>query len=154
MTTTSHGAFSIERLYAAPPQRVFAAWADPVAKRAWFAEGKGSEVQSYHLDFRNGGAEIARYRFLKGEEMFGKETTFGNDTTFNEIIPNERIIFTYAMSRDGVRFSVSLATVEFSPPKTAHACFSLSMAPSSMAPTARRCAKRVGATYWRLWSAT
>jgi uncharacterized protein YndB with AHSA1/START domain len=34
---------------------------------------------------------------------------------FNEIIPNERIIFTYTMDRDGVRFSVSLASVEFQP---------------------------------------
>ena len=44
---------------------------------------------------------------------FPPETTFGNKTVFNEIIPNERIIFTHSMSRSDPRFSVSLATVEF-----------------------------------------
>ena len=45
--------------------------------------------------------------------MFGEETIFGNETVYDEIIPNERLIFTYSMSRNGKRFSVSLATVEF-----------------------------------------
>jgi uncharacterized protein YndB with AHSA1/START domain len=112
MTTTTHASFVIERRYEASPQRVFAAWADPVAKRAWFVEGEGWDIKSYELDFREGGTEKSRFRFLKGEEVFGKETTFGNETIYNEIVPNERILFTYSMDRDGVRFSVSLASVE------------------------------------------
>jgi len=115
MTTTTHGSFIIERSYNATPQRVFAAWADPVAKRAWFAEGEGWTIKSYELDFREGGAETSKFRFDNGQETFGEETWFGNDTVFNEIVPNERIIFTYAMDRNGVRFSVSLATVEMKP---------------------------------------
>lgn len=113
MTTTAHGSFIIERRYNAAPARVFAAWSDPKAKRAWFVEGEGWDIKSYELDFREGGAERSKFRFLKGEETFGEETWFGNDTVFNEIIPNERIIYTYAMDRNGVRFSISLASVEF-----------------------------------------
>jgi uncharacterized protein YndB with AHSA1/START domain len=113
MTTTMHGSFIIERRYDASPQRVFAAWSDPAAKRQWFVEGEGWEIQSYEIDFREGGAEKARFRHLKGEETFGEKTIFGNETVFNEIVPNERIIFTYSMDRNGVRFSVSLASVEF-----------------------------------------
>ena len=52
---------------------------------------------------------------------FPPETTFGNETVFNEIVPNERIIFTYSMDRDGVRFSVSLASVELSDAERRHA---------------------------------
>jgi uncharacterized protein YndB with AHSA1/START domain len=115
MTITTHGSFIIERRYEASPQRVFTAWADPAAKRAWFAEGEGWDIQSYELDFREGGAERSKFHHRKGAETFGEDTWFGNDTVFNEIIPNERIIFTYAMDRNGVRFSVSLATVEFKP---------------------------------------
>lgn len=115
MTTTTHASFVIERTYSASPQRVFAAWADPVAKRAWFAEGKGWDLLSYELDFREGGTEKSRFRFLKGDEVFGEKTTFGNDTVFNEIVPNERIIYTYSMDRNGARFSVSLATIEIKP---------------------------------------
>lgn len=115
MTTTTHGSFVIERRYNADPKRVFAAWADPVARRAWFVEGEGWDIESYQLDFREGGAEKSRFRFQKGEETFGEETWFGNETVFDEIIPNERIIFTYSMDRNGVRFSVSLASVELAP---------------------------------------
>jgi uncharacterized protein YndB with AHSA1/START domain len=114
MTTTTHASFVIERRYDASPQRVFAAWADPVAKRAWFVEGEGWEIQSYEIDFREGGTEKSRFRHLKGEELFGEKTIFGNETVFNEIVPNERIIFTYSMDRNGVRFSISLASVELS----------------------------------------
>ena len=112
MTTTTHASFVIERSYSASPQRIFAAWANPAAKRAWFVEGDGWDIQSYEIDFREGGKESSKYLFRKGEEIFGEKTVFTNDTVFNEIIPNERIVFTYAMDRNGKRFSVSLATVE------------------------------------------
>lgn len=113
--TTTHGSFVIERRYDVSPQRVFAAWADAEAKRRWFVEGEGWEIRSYELDFREGGAERSTFRHLKGIETFGEETWFGNDTVFNEVVPNERIIFTYSMERNGVRFSVSLASVELTP---------------------------------------
>ncbi len=115
MTTTTHASFVIERTYSASPQRVFAAWADPAAKRAWFVEGEGWEIQSYEIDFREGGRERSQFRFLKGKETFGEETVFANETVFDEIVANERIIFTYSMDRNGARFSVSLAAVEFKP---------------------------------------
>ena len=112
MTTTTHASFVIERTYSASPPRVFAAWADPVAKRAWFVEGEGWDIQSYEIDFREGGAEKSTFGFRRGEEVFGEKTAFSNETVFNEIIENERIVFTYSMTRNGMRFSVSLATVE------------------------------------------
>ena len=79
------------------------------------AEGEGWEIKSYELDFREGGAERSTFRHLSGVETFGEETWFGNETMFNEIVPNQRIIFTYSMDRNGMRFSVSLASVELSP---------------------------------------
>ncbi len=115
MAVADHASFTIERTYKHAPAKVFAAWADPRAKRVWFAEGEGWEIQSFSLDFREGGAESSKFRFVKGGETFGEETWFGNDTVFNEITPNERIIFTYSMDRNGVRFSVSLACAEFKP---------------------------------------
>ena len=113
MTNTTHGTFFIERRYDAALPRVFAAWSDADSKRAWHVEGKGWEVRSYELDFREGGRESGSFRFLEGVKVFGEETTFSNEGVYEEITPNERIIFTYSMSRNGKRFSVSLATVEF-----------------------------------------
>jgi uncharacterized protein YndB with AHSA1/START domain len=115
MTDTNHGTFFIERRYDAAPPRVFAAWSDADSKRAWHVEGKGWEIRSYELDFREGGRESGSFRFLDGVKVFGEETTFSNETVYDEIVPNERLIFTYSMSRNGKRFSVSLATVEFKP---------------------------------------
>jgi uncharacterized protein YndB with AHSA1/START domain len=114
MTTTTHGSFIIERRYGASPERVFAAWADAKAKRTWLAEGEGWDVRSYELDFREGGTETSKFRLEKGQETFGEESWIGNRTVFNEIVPNERIIYTYSMDRNGVRFSISLTSVEFS----------------------------------------
>ena len=135
-TTTTHASFVVERRYGAAPKRVFAAWADPRAKRAWFAEGEGWEIQKYELDFREGGAETSKFRFEKGQETFGEDTWFGNDTVFNEIVPNERIIFTYSMDRNGARFSVSIAALNSNRTAPGHGSFSASMARSSTAPTA------------------
>jgi uncharacterized protein YndB with AHSA1/START domain len=115
MTTTSHGSFIIERRYNAAPERVFAAWSDAKAKRTWFAEGEGWDIKSYELDFREGGAETSKFRFLKGEETFGEETWFGNDTVFNEVVENERIVMSYEMHLDATRISVSLGTTEIKP---------------------------------------
>jgi uncharacterized protein YndB with AHSA1/START domain len=115
MTNTQHATFIIERSYPASPQRVFAAWKDPASKRAWFAEGEGWDIRSYELDFREGGAEKSRFRVTGKANPFPPETTFGNETVFNEIVDNERIIFTYSMDRDGLRFSISLASVEMKP---------------------------------------
>lgn len=115
MTTTTHASFVIERHYSASPPRVYAAWSDPEAKRAWFVEGEGWDIQSFDIDFREGGSEKSVYGFRRGEEVFGEKTAFSNETVFNEIVENERIVFTYSMARNGRRFSVSLATVEIKP---------------------------------------
>src|SRR5690606_40791086 len=109
MTTTTYASFVIERRYGAEPARVFAAWSDPLAKRQWFVEGEGWEIQSYELDFREGGRETSRFRFLKGEEAVGEATMMGAETVFNETVPNEPTIFTYPMDRNGPPLSASLA---------------------------------------------
>jgi uncharacterized protein YndB with AHSA1/START domain len=112
-TTTAHGSFIIERRYSASPERVFAAWSDAKAKRSWFAEGEGWDIKSYELDFHEGGKETSKFRLENSKGSPIGDAWIGNDTVFNEIIPNERIIYTYSMDRNGVRFSISLASVEF-----------------------------------------
>jgi uncharacterized protein YndB with AHSA1/START domain len=53
----THSTFIIERNLASSPERVFAAWSDPVQKRRWYAEGERGSVEAHHLDFRVGGSE-------------------------------------------------------------------------------------------------
>jgi uncharacterized protein YndB with AHSA1/START domain len=102
--TTIHSTFTLERTYAAAPERVFGAFADPVIKRRWFAEGENWQVEEYGSDFRVGGREHAAFRFKNGPIC-------KNETVYFDIVPGRRIVSSYAMILDGKRISVSLATV-------------------------------------------
>ncbi len=103
-----HSTFRVERMYPAPPARVYAAFANPETKRRWFAEGEGWVVDEFTWDFRVGGHEISRYRFTGGPPM-------GNDTVYLDIVPDGRIVFAYTMTAGDQRISASLATVEIAP---------------------------------------
>ncbi|AIQ70160.1 SRPBCC family protein [Paenibacillus graminis] len=93
-----HGTFVVERIYAASPERVYQAWADPVAKAKWFSK---PEI----FDFQVGGRE-----YSSGGPAEGPIFTF--DAIYQELIPGERIVYTYTLDSDGIRISVSVATVE------------------------------------------
>ena len=97
--SATHSTFVIERDYDASPARVFAAWADVDAKGQWFGSGAGHE-----LDFREGGREHF-------EGTFGG-AVYSYDALYEDIVADERIVYTYNMHRDGVRMSVSVTTVE------------------------------------------
>jgi uncharacterized protein YndB with AHSA1/START domain len=99
--SATHSTFTIERDYDASPARVFAAWADANAKGQWF--GPGGE-QEHQLDFREGGREHF--------EAAVEGAVYSYDARYEDIVANERIVYTYDMQRDGVRMSVSVTTVE------------------------------------------
>lgn len=104
--SVTHATFVVERTYPATPARVFAAFADPSEKKRWFTgpEEWGPDVST--LDFRVGGRETSR-----GGPKGGPVSFF--DARYQDIVPNERLVFTYDMHLDDVRISVSLATIEF-----------------------------------------
>jgi uncharacterized protein YndB with AHSA1/START domain len=107
-----HSTFVIERSYPATPERVFAAFADPTRKRRWFMEGGGhASVEHYEMDFRVGGRECGRSRFKEGTPLQGIVCT--NDASYQDIVPNRRIVFASTMSLDEKCISASLGTVEF-----------------------------------------
>jgi uncharacterized protein YndB with AHSA1/START domain len=104
--TVAHDTFVIERRYAAPVAQVFRAWADPTLKARWFAGSVEALGAGYDLDFQVGGREVNR-----GGPPGGPVYTY--ESRFHDIVPGQRIVYTYEMYADGARISVSVATVEF-----------------------------------------
>src|ERR1700712_3256804 len=100
--TVEHATFTIERTYPATPARVFAAFADPAQKARWFGPGDG--VANPELDFRVGGVES-----MAGE---GGGTSYRYDAVYQDIVGDQRIVYTYDMHLNGRRISVSVATIE------------------------------------------
>lgn len=103
----AHGTFTLERTYDASPARVFAAFSTVEGKARWFAGGGEWTLMERAFEFRVGGRER-----LVARRTTGVVSHF--DAYYYDIIPNERIVYTYEMHQDDRKISVSLATVEFS----------------------------------------
>ena len=100
-----HDTFVLDHHYDAAPARVFRAFADPQAKAKWFGGPAEMKREDESFDFREGGRETV-------VSTFGDGTRFGYAATYTDIVPDERIVYTYEMSMNGQRISVSVATVE------------------------------------------
>jgi uncharacterized protein YndB with AHSA1/START domain len=100
-----HAIFSLERIYDASPAQVFRALSDKAAKARWFEGGGGWAVIEREMDVRPGGRERA-----KGRWPSGMVTTF--DAVYFDVVPNQRLVYTYEMHLDDRKISVSLATIE------------------------------------------
>jgi uncharacterized protein YndB with AHSA1/START domain len=109
----THSTFVIERTYPAKPERVFAAFAKPETKRKWYAQHQTMALEGFDMDFRVGGNDQVRSRFLEGTPFPGQ--TLVNNTTYENIVPNRRIVTAYRMTIGDHIMSASLATFEFVP---------------------------------------
>jgi uncharacterized protein YndB with AHSA1/START domain len=103
-----HDTFTIERSYPATPGRVFAAFASEEAKESWGDTGDVEPAESAEpseFEFRVGGRERFTHKY--------QGTTYRYDGLYYDIVPDQRIVYSYEMYADDVRISVSLATIEF-----------------------------------------
>jgi uncharacterized protein YndB with AHSA1/START domain len=108
-----HNTFVVERAYPVPPERVFAAFSDPAKKRRWSADGESKQIESYDMDFRDGGKEHYASGFKEGHPLAGR--TLKSENIYRNIVPNRRIVFTSTMALEEKIFSISLGTVELLP---------------------------------------
>ncbi len=100
-----HGAFHLERVYDATADEVYRALSEEAAKSSWFFGPAGWRLIERIMDFRVGGRER-----VKGGFEGGVTTTF--DAVYHDIVPRERIVYTYEMHLDDRKISVSLATLQ------------------------------------------
>ncbi len=101
-----HASFHLERRYEAPVARVWRALTDETAKAKWFAGTPGKwELLERRMDVRVGGSER-----LSGRWEGGVVSSF--DAVYHDVVPNERLVYSYTMHLDEKKISVSLATLQ------------------------------------------
>ena len=101
-----HASFHLERRYDAPVERVWKALTDEAAKQKWFGGPPGEwELLERYMDVREGGRERA-----KGRWKSGMVSTF--DAIYHDVVPHERLVYSYVMHLDDKKISVSLATMQ------------------------------------------
>jgi len=102
--------FAIERTFPQSPARVFRAFADPRAKAKWF-HGPAEEwsQETSEMDFRIGGRERSV------GQLHSDAIPHVFNAIYQDIVPDQRIVFSYDMEIGTQRISVSLTTIELSP---------------------------------------
>ena len=102
-TVTTKPSLTIKRRFNASPAKVFRAWTDPEKVKLWMGPGEVT-VLSAESDPRTGG----RYRWLM-KAPDGEEHDVSG--VYREIVPNEKLVFTWAWKSTPER--ESLVTLTF-----------------------------------------
>jgi len=100
---TTKPSLTIKRRFNAPPAKVFAAWTDPQKVKRWMGPGE-VRVLGAESDARAGG----RYRWVMLAPDGEHHDVSG---VYREVIPNERLVFTWAWKSTPER--ESLVTLTF-----------------------------------------
>ena len=100
-----YATINLERSYAAPIERVFSEFANPVARARWSAPSNDALVYD-EADFREGGRDV----FRCGPP---NDLRFRGDTTYLVIILNRCVISTEIVTEGGKQLAVALNTLTF-----------------------------------------
>ncbi len=106
--TTHHVTVRVDRTFAADRARVFAAWSDAAALRRWYVPGDDNwSSRIIEHDFRVGGRKALEFG-PKGESPYSE------DCRYEDIVDNERIVFSMRIGAGVGTITVSLVTIELS----------------------------------------
>jgi uncharacterized protein YndB with AHSA1/START domain len=94
---------TIKRRFKAPPEKVYAAWCDPEKMKHWMGPGNVLKVVA-ECDLRVGG----RYHI----KMVVPDDEHDVSGTYREIVPNEKLVFTWAWKSTPERESLVTVTVK------------------------------------------
>ncbi len=97
----------MEREFAAPPERVFSAWTKRDLMAQWWGP-EGMTCPHCELDVRVGGTWRTAMRGADGNDRWVSGT-------YRDIVPNKRLVFTWAWEENGVRGHETVITLDFAP---------------------------------------
>jgi uncharacterized protein YndB with AHSA1/START domain len=92
MTAPKLPAITLHRMFAAPREKVFRAFTDPVSIPRWFVE-EGSSAEVVELNLRDGGTYVLRGTFPGG--------TWEIRGVYREVKIPERLVFTWRETMSG-----------------------------------------------------
>jgi uncharacterized protein YndB with AHSA1/START domain len=102
--TATKPSLTLKRRLKAPPAKVFAAWIDPEKVKRWMGPGEAKAL-SAECDLRVGG----RYHWVM-QSVNGEEHDVSG--VYREIVPNEKLVFTWAWKSTPERESVVTVLLE------------------------------------------
>ncbi len=102
----SADAVTFQRTFSAPREKVFEAWTDPEALKQWFGPHDDFQIPSVEVDAKVGG----KYRFVLISPDGNNNTVAG---TYREVVPGEKLVFTWSWVEGGMDIGETLVTVEF-----------------------------------------
>ena len=107
MQRVHHETVHLEQSFLYPVDVVFAAWADSDGLSRWYLPGsEGWTSQILNHDFSVGGGK--RLTFGPSGEI-----PYAEDCRYEDIVQDERIIYTMTIYQADVRLTASLVTIEF-----------------------------------------
>ena len=86
---TERPSLTLRRHYPVAPEKVWRAWADPQALKAWFGPEEIVAVPLAEVDLRVGGRFRVAMRAADGE-------THDVSGTYLELVPNRKLVFSWA----------------------------------------------------------
>jgi uncharacterized protein YndB with AHSA1/START domain len=101
---TTKPSLTLKRRYRASPAQVFSAWTDPTKIGRWMGP-EGIEPLSVESDARTGG----RYRFIMRSPDGETHDVSG---VFREVVPNQKLVFTWAWKSTPERESLVTITLK------------------------------------------
>jgi uncharacterized protein YndB with AHSA1/START domain len=108
MKPIAHATIVMERTYKASPTRVFAAWQNKEARERWQAPDETIRIQFEHMDFREGGRDVARCIEADGAEFLA--TVY-----YLDIRRDQSIVFSENVAQGNANVSAALICVELYP---------------------------------------
>jgi uncharacterized protein YndB with AHSA1/START domain len=103
-----HATFVLERVYPVPVAAVWHALSANDARDQWFGGGTEFDTDEKLHDFRVGGHGVE-----DGQWHGGPRSRF--ESTYTDIVDQQRMVFTYDMWVDGQHMSTSLTTIAVEP---------------------------------------
>jgi uncharacterized protein YndB with AHSA1/START domain len=95
---------TLKRRLNAPPEKVYAAWAQPAKLMQWFGPDSGAVTRA-DLDLRVGGRYAIVFHTEDGEEHHVSGV-------YREVAPNEKLVFTWAWRSTPERESLVTVTIK------------------------------------------